>query len=352
MTAPGDRLRQLLEDFRDRCHVPAVGGGVVTRDGDLTLDVVGSRKRGDPAPAGIDDQWHIGSCAKAITAVLYARLVERGDAAWGVPIRDFFRDLSGQLGEGWSEPTVDEVLVCRSGMRANLGLGEMLAGWKDTSPVTEQRTRAVVSALSRPPKGRGAFRYSNLGYIVIGAAIDRITGMPFEEALRLHVLEPLGITSVGFGAPPHIWGHKPRLRLGRLVAGRASPMDPANPRSDNPAVMTPAGRLHLTLADWAKFQRVFLNQGRPLLQPATVEHLLAVPPAKRPTMAMGWAAARGRGLSYGMQGSNTMWAATALVDVDYERTAMVVVNEGRTRVLFRSAQLAVSMLQMGRSASA
>ncbi len=347
MTDSGTHLRSLLQHFHDRCRVSAVGGGVVTRDGDLTIDVVGTRRRGHPSPVTVDDQWHIGSCAKAITAVLYARLVERGDAEWGVPIRGLFPDLSRWLDSGWSVPTIDDVLLCRSGMRANLSRAEMLAAWKDTSPVTEQRSRAVVSALSRPPRRRGAFRYSNLGYIVVGAAIDRITGMLFEDALRTHVFEPLGITSVGFGPPPDIWGHRRRLGLGSFLVRRGSPADPERPRSDNPEVMTPAGRLHLTLADWAEFQRVFLNQGRPLLQPATVEHLLALPTGRGTPMAMGWGRAVGKGLSYGMQGSNTMWAASALIDADRERTAMVVVNDGRTRVLFRSAQLAASMLQTG-----
>jgi CubicO group peptidase (beta-lactamase class C family) len=67
---------------------------------------------------------------------------------------------------------------------ANLSRAEMLSAWEDPLPVTDQRTRAVVSALSRPPRSRGAFRYSNLGYIVVGAAIDRIAGIPFGDVLR------------------------------------------------------------------------------------------------------------------------------------------------------------------------
>jgi CubicO group peptidase (beta-lactamase class C family) len=110
--------------------------------------------------------------------------------------------------------------------------------------------------------------------------------------------------------------------------------------------MTPAGRLHLTLADWAKFQQLFLNQGHDLLKAATIEHLLALSPGKGRGMAMGWAPAGNLGgVSYGMQGSNTYWAATALIDSGFERTAMVVANDGRTRLLHRSAQLAASILR-------
>lgn len=342
----GDRLRPFLESFRDRYGVPAVGAAVVARTGALEVEVVGSRRRRASDPVRGDDQWHIGSCAKSMTAALYARLVERGDAAWGDPILNFFPDLPGRVNAGWSDSTIDEVLVCRSGMEANLDRRQMVAAWEDTTKATEQRTRAVVSALSAPPRSRGSFRYSNLGYIVAGAAIDRLAGMPFEDSLYTEILKPLGITTAGFGPPPDIWGHKSRLQLGSLTAGRGSPANPALQRSDNPAVMNPAGRLHMTLADWAKFQRVFLNREGDFLEPATIDHLLAIPPGQGNGMAMGWAPATGlAGVSYGMQGSNTLWAATALIDSNFERTAMVVANSGRSRVLRGSAELAVSILQ-------
>jgi CubicO group peptidase (beta-lactamase class C family) len=170
--------------------------------------------------------------------------------------------------------------------------------------------------------------------------------MPVEDALRICRLEPLGITSAGFGPPPDIWGHKPKLRIGSLVAGRGSPVEPGSLRSDNPALMTPAGRLHLTLADWAKFQQLFLNHGHGLLKATTIDHLINIPPGKGRGMAMGWAPTSSLSeASYGMQGSNTLWAATALIDADSERTAMIVANDGRTRLLHRSAQLAASILR-------
>ena len=210
MTGIGkNRLRELLVDFRDRFAVPALGGAVLSRTGALGIEVVGTRRRGGSDPVAVEDQWHIGSCAKAITAALYARLVERGDTDWGIPVVEFFPDLADRVDTGWSGPTIDEVLVCRSGMRANLSRREMLYAWEDTSPMTEQRTRAAVSALSYSPRSRGAFHYSNLGYIVVGAAIDRITGMPFENALDIHLLDPLGITSAGFGPPPRHPGKAP-----------------------------------------------------------------------------------------------------------------------------------------------
>lgn len=344
---PSDRdLPALLSVLRRRFAVPALGAAVVRRSGEVEVHVVGERRRGGPDPVLPGDQWHIGSCGKAITAALYARLVERGDAAWDAPVRSLFPDLTDEIDRGWSDRTIDEVLTCRSGMRANLTRAALAGAWSDPRPVVEQRTATVAAALADPPDRRGAFRYSNLGYVVAGAAIERLAGVPFEAALRMHLLEPLGIGSGGFGPPPDIWGHRPRLQLGSLVTGRGAPADPADSRSDNPPVMTPAGRLHLSLADWAKFQRMILDEGGDFLRPSTVTRLLALPPEGTRGMAMGWASARRlEGASYGMQGSNTMWAASALIDAGLDRTAMVVANDGRTRVLAETARLAARILR-------
>ena len=152
----------------------------------------------------------------------------------------------------------------------------MEAAYDDDRPLPAQRSEATATALARAPRRPGRFRDSNLGYVVIGAAIERIAGAPYEQALATHVLEPLGIASGGFGAPPAIRGHRAH-----------TPAPPDDPRADNPPVMGPAGRLHLTLQDWARFQQVFLTEGGGFLAPASVERLLTPAKAQSP----GWAPA-------------------------------------------------------------
>jgi D-alanyl-D-alanine carboxypeptidase len=344
-----DGMRSLLLKFRDKYRVPAVGAAVVAGGGGLLVEVVGVRRRDNDAPALTQDRWHIGSCGKSITAALYARLVERGEAEWGAPVTALFPDLAGRIDPAWRDRTIDEVLVCRAGMRGNLTRNEMMAALHSDDSMTEQRTRAAVAALSESPGRRGRFIYSNLGYIVAGAAIDRIAGAPFENALAEHVHGPLGIGSGGIGPPPEIWGHKCRVQIGDLCLGKGPPCDPVERHSDNPAVLNSAGRFHLTLSDWARFLRVFLADGGDFLRPRTIEHLLRVPPGRGVPMAMGWAKATGLGdVSYGMQGSNTFWSASALLDRSRERAALVACNDGRTRVLRATTMLAAKILDRAR----
>ncbi len=340
-TAERAELPLLLAGRARQTRAPALAAALVGVDGLIDAAVVGATVRGGGDPAAPDDLWHIGSCGKSMTGALYARLVEAGEAEWGAPLTALLPDLSG-IDRGWSAVTIDQVLACVAGLPANLTRAELAAGWRDERPLTEQRTEIAGATMSAPPAAPGRFVYSNLGYIVAGAVIERLTGRPFEEALVTHVLRPLGITTAGFGAPPRLVGHAPRVLLGSLAVGRGRPVPASEPQADNPAIMGPAGRVHLSVADWAAFHTMVLRRGGDFLTPESLRRLMTTPAGSR--MGMGWADARGVPATHGMQGSNTMWAATALVDIERSRTAFVLANDGRTRMLNDTARLAARML--------
>ena len=111
--------------------------------------------------------------------------------------------------------------------------------------------------------------------------------------------------------------------------------------------MGPAGRIHLTLADWARFIRVFLTDGGTLLAPASIAKLTNPPEGKGPKQAIGWAIPPGKlsaEVALGQQGSNTAWVATALIGSKRDRAALVVCNDGRGRMLAVTGHLAVGLL--------
>ena len=344
-------LAPRLSRFRDRYGVPAVGAAIVTTGAPPAIVTVGARVRGGAEPVTDGDRWHVGSCGKSMTAALVARLVERGTTAWDATLPELFGDLGGGMHPAWRQVTLSQVLLHRAGLPANLSRRELLAAQTDSRPVTEQRGAVAAGVLTRPPRRPGRFRYSNLGYIVVGAAVERLTGRSYEAALSDQVLHPLGITSAGFGAPDGAdpWGHRPgALRIGRGPA--VDPADTAGPHaSDNPPVMSPAGRLHLDLGDWSRFVRLFIEPGGELLRPSSVATLTTLPPVKGAQQAMGWAVPTGRRwgsgrIAYGQQGSNRNWVATALVGAGRRSAALVACNDGRTRLLAASAMLAADLL--------
>jgi D-alanyl-D-alanine carboxypeptidase len=324
--------------------VPALGAALVEREAMVACDVVGERVRGGGVPATVGDPWHIGSCGKSITCMHYARLVEAGRAAWGATIGELLPDMTAGAHPAWAGIDIDAVLVHRAGLpEVDAHVLDRYA--HDTRPLPEQRTELVGRALATAPRTPGTFGYSNLGYVLAGAAIERITGVQWEQALAADVLAPLGIADGGFGpAGDATWGHAPRWR----GHGRGPARAPGDPRADNPPVLGPAGRLHLTLEAWSRVLRVVLGEGGDLLRPVTVAHLLEPPAGPGPRQAMGWAFPEGdaaRAVAFGAQGSNRHWVATALVSAGRDRAALVVCNDGRARLLPATAALAVDLLR-------
>lgn len=319
---------------------PAMVAAVVGRDGVLWSGVRGVRRAGGDEPAALDQRWHLGSNGKAMSAALYGRLVEQGRAQWGATLTTLFPDLT--LDPALAGVTIDDLFCHRSGlMDRDLMTREVLvAAHQDARPIREQRTAFAADVLGKPPTGaRGAFAYSNVGYALAGAAIERLTDQPWEDAIEADLFQPLGATSVGHGAPQgdDPWGH-------RLIGDQLAAVDPAR-GADNPPLLGPAGRMHMTVADYARFLRLYLTEGGGVLQPATMTHLLTPPEGSPPPYAWGWGTssppwAQGQALAH--EGSNTMWHAIAVVaparglafvSIANERTKGAPANQGLARAL-------------------
>jgi D-alanyl-D-alanine carboxypeptidase len=112
--------------------------------------------------------------------------------------------------------------------------------------------QAIKSVPQYPP---GTFAYSNLDYVVLGAVLEKKTGQSWEDLIRTRLFQPLDMASAGFGSPgtkgvlDEPWGHI-------IVNDRIDAV-----QADNPAVFGPAGRVHCSLSDWARFVGVYMQRG-------------------------------------------------------------------------------------------
>ncbi len=323
----GRELRDLgptLAEIRARHEVPALGAAVL-RDGQLVgLGVAGVRALGHPTPVQPDDRWHLGSCTKAMTATLLARLVERQKLAFDQRLPDLLPAQKERMDPGWRGATLRMLLEHRAGMPGNPGEATWTALRAHPGPSRAARELVLEAVLPQPPQHApgSAFLYSNTGYMVAGAAAEQATGASWEDLMRELVFTPLGMTSMGFGAPGAVpadgeAGSIDQPRGHRGSGGRAKPVAPG-PFADNPPALGPAGTVHGSLRDWARFCALHLGAGptplpgkAPFLREATLREL------HRPgdsTHALGWIVLQ-RGWSKGPvlhhAGSNTMWYCVA-----------------------------------------
>jgi CubicO group peptidase (beta-lactamase class C family) len=207
----------------------------------------------------------------------------------------------------------------------------------------------VAELLALPPDAsRGTHAYSNGGFVIAGAMLEEVTGEAWESLLTAHVLAPLGMTRTGFGPPGTVgaptpdqpWGHV--SRSGSLVA-----LAPG-PDADNPAAIGPAGTVHATFSDLARYLTLHLDgeRGMPtrLLTTASFARLHQAAPGT--DYALGWGVAErswagGRVLQH--HGSNGYWWASVWLAPERDLGLFAVTNAGGDEA-FAATDEAVSAL--------
>ena len=305
---------ETLEDVRAEFNVPAIGGALVTKSGIKLIDVAGIRKHGSSVPAEVGDRWHLGSDTKAMTATLLGVLAQRGDVDWDLTVAQAFPEWSQTINDMFKATTFERLMAHRSGI-VDVSTDEWNALGDTSVPEIPKRRREFAHLITHREHGvdpafdipGSVFSYQNANFILAGAVLERCTGKSWEDLMKTEIFEPLHMASAGFGAPGSAnnvnepWGHSD-------ATGQRVPN-----KGDNTPGLGPAGTVHASLADWAKFIRLHLDgsEGSLTLSPATLNHLhTQYPPNFFFANRYGWGwgfGDEGSGVLLGHDGSNGSW---------------------------------------------
>ncbi len=215
---------------------------LLIEDGKIKSQVTqGLRATNSTELAQEGDPWNIGSCGKAITATLLARLVDRGLLSWDTPLVKLLPKM--KMHPSYRDVTLLELLSHRAGMPPNVDEKWIDSLVNDKRSLTGLRLAYTKRALLDKPIGpvRDKSEYSNSGVMIAATIAEHITGKTFESLIEQEVFAPLGM-KVGFGAtkPGQTMGHKD----GKPVTGVLGA---------NPLFMSPTGEYHMSMKDWAAF---------------------------------------------------------------------------------------------------
>lgn len=216
-------------------RTPSLVAGVV-REGRLVWS--GARSMIDGHAPDADVQYRIGSLTKTFVAVLVLRLRDEG-----------LLDLADPLGRHLPGTPADDVTVAQLlAHSGGLAAETPAPWWERTDGALRPELGDLLEEESplKHPAGR-CHHYSNPGYALLGALVEKVRGEPWGEVLRREVLAPLGLDRTTLlPEHPHAGGF--------AVHPWADVMLP-EPLTDT-GLMAPAGQLWSTGADlarWAAF---------------------------------------------------------------------------------------------------
>ena len=169
------------------------GAVLVVRDGVTLFEgAYGLADRDQDIPNSTDTRFRVGSMNKMLTAVAVLQLVQDGSVQLDAPLVTYLPDYPNA--ELASKVTLHHLLTHTGGTGDIFGplFQQHRLELRDTDDYLQ--LYGTRDLLFEPG---AAWQYSNYGFILLGAVIERVTGMSYDAYVAQHVLEPAGMTATG-----------------------------------------------------------------------------------------------------------------------------------------------------------
>jgi CubicO group peptidase (beta-lactamase class C family) len=194
-TAP-DPLRDLaphVERVMRDWSVPGLSVAVIKDDKIVFIKGFGLRESGKPGAVNERTLFAIGSATKAFTVASVALLADEGKLKLDDPVVKHLPGFQLYDPHLTQEVTLRDLLSHRTGLpRANISL---LIPYDRAETVRRMRFLKPVAGL------RSRFTYQNQMYLAAGLAVERLSGLNWDEFVRKRIFDPLGMkasnTSIG-----------------------------------------------------------------------------------------------------------------------------------------------------------
>jgi CubicO group peptidase (beta-lactamase class C family) len=329
-----DRIDAAVTAAVDRGDCPGAVVVVVHNDAVVYRKAFGSRaKVPAQAPMTVDTVFDLASLTKPVaTATVVHQLIDQGKIALADPVAKHWPAFAAK---GKGDVTVEQCLLHTTGLTAD----NAEADYRDGRAKAFERIASL--RLEAPPGTR--FRYSDVGFLVLGELAERVSGTPLDRLARDGVFAPLKMTDTGYLPAA---GMKDRIaptgkRDGAVIWGEVH-----DPRAFHLGGVAGHAGLFGTADDLARYCRMLLNggelDGARVLPKAAVERFTraaevpAGPAAKagdrKLYRSLGWdvdtafTAQRGEAFARGTGFGHTGFTGTSVWVDPASKTAVVILT--------------------------
>jgi CubicO group peptidase (beta-lactamase class C family) len=247
---PHTKLSDFVEATAKNFNIPGVAVGVWASGKEL-YTCHGVTSIDNPLPVDQDTLYTLGSISKTYTATALMHLVAEGRVELEVPVRQYVPELRLADEQAAAEVTVLNLLNHTSGLDWDM----LIDTGEGDDALALYVTKLAELKLIASPGARAS--YSQAGYSLLGRVIEKVLGLPYEQAIASLIFEPLGLSHSFFAAQDVMTrrfavGHN-RSEDGTLSVSRVW----RGPRCRNPG----AGVVS-SAADVLRWARFHLGDGR------------------------------------------------------------------------------------------
>lgn len=223
----------------------------------------GSKNTETQTPLSDGDIFRIASISKSFSATSIMQLVEAGK----ISLDDDIGQLIGFKVRNPKFP--DKVITLRMLMSHQSSLNDS-EGYFTLDVINPDRNPNFAKCYSDYEPGTG-YRYCNLNYNMVGTVIEKISGERFDQYVKHHILEPLGLyggycvdsldntkfatlyeyddSLKKFNAAPAAYNPR-REEISKYVMGASTP------------IFSPTGGMKISASDLARYMTMHMQQGK------------------------------------------------------------------------------------------
>jgi uncharacterized protein YbbC (DUF1343 family)/CubicO group peptidase (beta-lactamase class C family) len=272
------RIDAVVESAIQKANCPGAVVVIVHDDVVVFRKVYGHRQLvPKKEPMTFETVFDLASLTKPVaTGTLVWRLIERGQLKLSDPIAKHWPAFAAN---GKESVTVEHCLLHTSGLTADNSIKDY------EGPRSDMVDRIARLKLEAPPGTR--FRYSDVGFIVLGEIVAKIRGKAIDDLILEELARPLKLGNFGFDLQPDLPFAVTGIRDGKQISGAVH-----DPRAFALGGVAGHAGLFGTADDLARYARMLLNGGEldgvRILAPNTVKRFTephAVPGGLR---SYGW----------------------------------------------------------------
>jgi CubicO group peptidase (beta-lactamase class C family) len=255
-TKPETRNATELQSYFDSLAGENKLSGVllVAKEGvTVASKAAGVANKATGAAIDVNTKFNLGSMNKMFTSVAIAQLVQAGKLSFTDTIAKHLPDYPNK--EVADKVTIHQLLTHTSGLGMYWN-DKFMAQREKLLTVAAHLPLFVADPLLFPPGEK--FQYSNSGYMVLGAIIEKVSGQDYYSYVQEHIYKPAGMKDTGFYEPGK---EIPNLAIGySRMSPDGKPSEEIRDNTNTREVKGgPAGGGYSTAPDLVKFQQALLG---------------------------------------------------------------------------------------------